>query len=136
MADDIPTDQHFMRYIKRRYCRTGKDGQPFILPATFLLRDNEEYLSGMWYEFLEPSSEGDALKKALTLLSKTFTKLNGAFSLHKVGEITAKSDKKIQYAVRHLPSHINPAHSGIFSQPVTLYDAEVIAKTINRIFLL
>ncbi len=128
---DIPADQHFARYSKRTHI-VERDGNRAISSSNFLLREKEEYLSGAWYEFWKPLTEEDAIQKATDfMLTKGFRKVNGAFSLHKVENILAKSNERVKYAVRHLGA--KDAYSGVFPQPATLCDAEAIAETVNKV---
>ena len=133
---DIPPKDRFLRYSKRIHI-IEKDGKTTIASSNFLLRKEreEEYLSGAWYEFLEPSTREDCLQKATTFMMQNmgFKKINGAFSIHNVADILAKSDESVKYIVRHIGG--GHAKSGIWPQPSTLHNAEEIADTVTDVLI-
>lgn len=133
---DLPGDDNFLRYASRRHIVKNELGAVTISSSNFLLRQTrgETYLSGAWYEFLKPENDEDGLIKAIDFMkSKRFAKVNGAFSLHNVAQVIAKSDYETTFRVCQLNS--SGAYSGIFPQPTSLYKAEALAETINKVLV-
>ena len=88
------------------------------MAASFILRENEEYLSVNWLEYLRQPD----LLRAIDLVRASFRRKgfhlarNGRFSVLKVGAIKAAAAEAAGRTLHltHLPSRLDKSHGGIF----------------------
>ncbi len=133
MKDEpIPPHHHVSRY-----CRGGsllKNGE--VTGTSFFLRDNDEYLSVNWLEFLELDDRDSEIKEVRRVLG---TKLNlGSTAKIAVLNVGDMQDHVRKNSLDHRDLRIlhrpddpsdkpDPSHSGIFE---TRQDEQLIAELI------
>lgn len=127
-GDRVPDSDHISRY-----CRgSSVESNGTINRMAFRIRNEEEYLSVNWLEFLKkPSREEEideiqnVLRKKLTLGSRSRIAVANVGSL--IDHIRAERILKVQ----HEPEPEDQSHSGIFGYGI---DDDLIELMISEVF--
>lgn len=84
-----------------------------LLPAAFLPRRGEKYLSVNWLEYFGEADLGDAIEQVREVFRRKDYKVksNGRFAVLEVGAAQAVGDT---LSIKHLPSINDESHAGIF----------------------
>ena len=109
-----------------RYCRPRQvlDGEP--LPAAFMPRDGEEYLSVNWLEYFSASSSADQISQVRETMQSAGFRLsrNGLFAILQIGvsraEVKDKFEVEIEFVHEPLPN--DGSHAGIYGLPTHDYE--------------
>jgi hypothetical protein len=133
---NIPNTNHIIRFCPKY--TLDENGNP--TGDAFKLRKDEEYISVDWYEFFLTKNEKLEELEIFTLIKDTLEKRNykpsknGVFSFHNVDKVKRKNYKNIHFEVKNTEN--NSSHSGIFPNPIRLYESELIAETVDKTVLL
>lgn len=108
-----------------RYCRPRQvlDGEP--LPAAFMPRNGEEYLSVNWLEYFSAPASADRINQVRETMQSAGFRLsrNGLFAALQIGlsraEVKDKFEVDIEFVHEPLPS--DGSHAGIYGLPVHDY---------------
>ena len=130
---DIPNEEHVTRFCPKYTL----DEYGIPTGDAFKLRKDETYISVDWYEFFIDKNNKiqdiqifSLIKEAM--IKRNFTPAkNGIFSFHSVGVIKTKEYKNINFEVKNIDK--TNSHSGIFPNPTSLYQSEMIAETVKKI---
>ena len=73
-GDNIPPSHRIARHVPwARLLRDGDDNILGVLPQAYQLREDEEYLSVNWLEFVEAASQEECLRATTLLIQATMT---------------------------------------------------------------
>ena len=100
----------------------GQNGM--LLPAAFLPRRGERYLSVNWLEYFDKADLGDAIEQVQEVFRRKGynVKSNGRFAVLEVGAAKAVGDT---LCIKHLPSINDESHAGIFGDTTSNTAAEL-----------
>ncbi len=135
MRNDIIQDSdHVSRYCKPRSL-SPSTGLP--TGASFMLRDDETYLSVNWLEYLKKTSRVQEIEEVRRIFAKKFNVAStGMFAVVNVGNtrnfVKNESNDSRQLQFIHEPEDNDPSHSGIhgISHQDNLTIAQLIADTV------
>lgn len=101
-----------------------------LLPAAFLPRKGERYLSVNWLEYFDKADVGDAIEQVREAFRRKAYKVksNGRFAVLEVG--ATKAIGATLY-IKHLPSINDESHAGIFGN-LTSDTATALAMLAGR----
>lgn len=116
----LPDNNHISRYCKPSHI--GQNGM--LLPAAFLPRKGERYLSVNWLEYFDKADLGDAIEEVREVFRRKGYKVksNGRFAVLEVGAAKAVGDT---LSIKHLPSINDESHAGIFGDTTSNTAAEL-----------
>ena len=105
----LPDNDHISRYCAshRTWAQNG-----MLLPAAFLPRKGERYLSVNWLEYFDKADLGDAIEEVREVFRRKGYKVksNGRFAVLEIGAAKAAGDT---LSIKHLPSINDESHAGI-----------------------
>jgi len=113
-GDSVPKRDHISRYCSGMRCT--EEGQ--VTGAAFLPREDEEYLSVNWLEFLKLNNRQEEIQEVRRVLdSKLTLGTRAKIAVLSVGEILeyvlTQSPDSRELNVLHEPEETDPSHSGI-----------------------
>jgi hypothetical protein len=127
-GDQLPDQDHISRYCAPK---TLADGHP--TGASFMLRQDEEYLSVNWLEYF-----GDIGMDAQINNIREYIELSlaasGLFSVLNIGEIIdyVQSNGEKHLAILYEPTSGDPSHSGIYDYR---HEDDLIADLMSEIVI-
>ncbi len=137
MKDEpVPPDHHVSRY-----CRGGSLLNGEVTGASFFLKDDEEYLSVNWLEFLGLDNRDGEIEEVRRVLATKLTLGSTAIlAVLNVGDTqdhvrqNSQDDRDLRVLHRpdEPPDKPDPSHSGIFD---TKRDEQLIAELIAEIVI-
>ena len=128
----LAASQHVARYCRPR--DIGSDGKP--IPAAFLLRPGEEYLSTNWLEHFHDSDRQIQIAGVRRALTDKGFRVNrtGVFTVLNVGAAAdaCLTRLNLEIAFITLGEFHDPSHTGIFGYTERNTDAaDLLAKSVN-----
>ncbi len=126
----LPDKDHISRYCKPS---TVESGRP--MPAAFIPRKGEEYLSVNWLEYFDEPTLETAMDRVRAVFDKKGYRvsLNGRFAALNVGSAkrAASEGAGITLSIDHIPLYDDPSHSGILG-----YTSDDLAVAVELVALL
>ncbi len=130
-GDALPQQDHVSRYCKGTACT--EDGQ--VTGAAFQLRQNEEYLSVNWLEYLQQPHREEEIREIRRILSSKLALGHSArIAVLNVGQtisfVRAESPDGRNLRILHDPKQNDPSHSGIYD---LRHDDDLIAELMAEV---
>jgi len=132
-GDVLPDSDHVAHYCGGSTIQ--EDGE--ISAAAFTLRQNEEYLSVNWLEYLDSADRSSQIRNLQWVYaSKLRVGANARIAVLNVGSLRAKVEQESPgrhtLRVEHEPEEDDPSHSGIYGLP---QDDEIAAELLAQAVL-
>jgi len=127
-GDPLPDQDHISRYCATK---NAPDGKP--TGASFMLGQDEEFLSVNWMEHFGDIGQDAQINKIREYIELSLA-ASGLFAVLNVGAILdqVQRNSEIQLAVLHEPTQGDPSHSGVHGYR---YEDDLIADLIAEIVI-
>jgi len=128
-GDPLPDQDHISRYCAPK---TAPDGQP--TGASFMLRQDQKFLSVNWMEYFGDIGIDAQINKIREYIELSLA-ASGLFAVLNVGEIIdqVQRNSERQLAVLYEPTPGDPSHSGVYGYR---YEDDLVADLIAEFVLI
>jgi len=128
-GDPLPDQDHISRYCAPK---TAPDGQP--TGASFMLRQDQKFLSVNWMEYFGDIDIDAQINKIREYIELSLA-ASGLFAVLNVGEIIdqVQRNSERQLAVLYEPTPGDPSHSGVYGYR---YEDDLVADLIAEFVLI